>query len=212
MLSKTVKSGFTLVELMVSIAIMGLIAVVTMNDMRTSQRKDQLNTAARVLAADIRAMQAQALSGKNIKSCPLGVAHTVCEQSASVCSDSAQCIAQPPSAVGLHVTVAGTSYDEFADVDSIDGLKDPNEIIQSRSFPLLGAQNVVIDALTAGGAPVNDADVSFQRQNGTMGINGCYAPVCNAGPFTLIIQLRQTQTNDTKNIVLNAITGRISIE
>lgn len=205
--------GFTLIELMVSIAIMGIIAVVTMNDLRSSQRKDQLNNAARIIAADLRTLQAQALTGQNVKSCSADMSFIVCEQNASGCSNgSTSCVAQPPSAVGLHVTQGAFIYDEFADVASQDWQENlPNELLQSRSLPLLGARNVVIDTLIAGSLTVADADVAFKRQTGNMGINGCYD--CGlAGPYSLTIRLKQTQTNETKDVVLNAVTGRISIE
>ncbi len=213
MFSRNRLPGFTLIELMVSIAIMGIIAVVTMNDLRSSQRKDQLNNAARIVAADLRTFQAQALTGQNVKSCLSGTSVIVCEQSANSCSNgSISCIAQPPSAVGLHFKTAVTEYDEFADVASSDWQENlPNELLQIRSLPLLGAQNVVIQELIAGSVTVTDADVAFKRQTGNMGINGCY-DCGSSGPYNLTIRLKQTQTNETKDVVLDAVTGRISIE
>ncbi len=196
---------------MVSIAIMGIIAVATMGDLRTSQRKDQLNNAVRVIAADLRTVQAKALTGQNVKSCPKGTSIVVCEQDSALCSDPASCIAQPPSAIGLHFASSSVEYTEFADVAKADWLQSlPNELVQMRSLPILGAEHVQVYGLISGGAPVQEADVSFKRQTGAMGIDGCYGDC--PGPHTLTIRLQQTQTGETKDVVLNAITGRISIE
>lgn len=197
---------------MVSISILGLIAVATVLDLRSSRQKDQLNTAVRVVASDLRSLQDRGLTAQNILTCPEAATgkNIVCEASTASCVPST-CTALPPYGVGAHFVRGATTYDLFSDVDASknDWKKtDATEIFQTRDLSLAGAPDVVIDDLVTS-ASVASIDVAFQRQNGAMGIDACYTP-CTA-PVSLRIVLRHIVSNETKEVDLNSYTGRISV-
>ena len=206
-------SGFTLIELLISVFIISLISIAAVVNLSASRRTDQLNNAARLVAADLRSLQSRALSGQNIKSCPdKDSKQVVCENDTSACSNPMTCSPLPPLGVGVHFDVKqGTSYDLFADVDASsknDWKKtDASEIFQTRDLAANGAPNVTIDDLIVNNASQLSTDVAFQRQNGLMGIDATFDK-----PMTVRIKLRHLQSNDVKFVSVNSVTGRISIE
>ncbi len=206
-------AGFTLVELMVSVFILTLLTTTVMFDLRASKRKDELNTAARVVAADLRSLQARALTGQNIQTCtPPSAKSVVCELSAAACGGAA-CLALPPFGVGVHFQTAATAYILFADVEATKNdwqQTDASEIFLTRDLASVGAPNVTLDALTlpAPSGVVTQVDVAFQRQNGSMVIGGCVTTGCSS---RLEIRLKHTVSGDVKLVELNGLTGRISI-
>ena len=206
------RSGFTLPELMISVLIVGLIATAASVDLRASQYNDELRTATRVLAADLRSLQSQALTGRNVAMCnDAGGFLVLCETSTALCAAGSACTMAPPSALGLTLGVGSSTYAFFADVDPAKSggtLSDATEMLTTRDFALLGSPRVVIHGLRIP-ASVGTASVAFSRQNGTMGLSGCFAPSCTA-PSLLIIELRHSKTGTINTIEVDAVTGRIS--
>jgi len=208
-------AGFTLTELMISMSIIGLMSVIVVMDLRASKRQEELSNGARIIAADLRSLQAQALTGQNIKTCTdAGGKNLVCERGASSCADpTTGCIPLPPYAVGAHFISSASSYDFFADVEQTrnDWMETPsaNETTFVRDLARSGAPNVSITGLTAA-AVVPEAHVAFGRQNGTTHISPCAAAPC-AGAPTLSVTLTHAQSGQTKTVSMNATTGRISV-
>lgn len=205
-------SGFSLTEAMISVAIIGLLALFVVNDLRTSQKREQLITAARVLAADIRSLQSRALSAQNIKTCASLGKNIACELSDAACDVPNTCAPLPPFSFGGHFIPGTSSYTFFAEVDAsnkdFEETPGAGETFLTRDLVAAGGPNVVIDQLLGAGS-YTEINVVFERQNGAMHLNPC--SVC-MNPLTLTIRLRHTQTGDTKDVSLNAVTGRVSIE
>ncbi len=197
--------GFSFVEAMVSVIVLAIIATITVVSLNHTSQVDQLNTAVRVVEGDLRSLQSQALSAGNVKICPdTGGVPVVCEDSTTGCANPAQCVPTPPPGVGAHFTTGSSVYRMYADVRPTTNdhkYTDAKEVFQSRDLGGAGAPNVVISALSQG----SPTDVEFERQNGDMFINGMTTS-------TLSITLKQTVTNDTRTVSMNALTGRISIE
>lgn len=209
------RPGFSIYELMISVAILMLISTAAVVNLRATRMKDELNTAVRLVSADLRALQSRALSGSNINSCTdsdgkLGV----CEMDASFCAGSSSaCTPKPPYAVGAFLERNANNYRMFADVEPTKNdwkYTDTSETFDIRYLERNGAPNVTISDLLIGGSSVNQINVAFQRQNGSMGIEGCYAPC--ASPTSLTITLKHKISSETKNIYLNSYTGRISTD
>lgn len=204
------KGGFTLIELAVSVFILGLISTSVLYNLRSTRRTDELRAAARIVAGDLRALQSRALSGQNIKTCTPST-RIVCELSEASCAGSV-CVPLPPFGVGVRLTSGSNLYTLFADVDTTKQdwkQTDATEIFLTRDLSIGGAPNVVIDVLTlpAPTGIVPFVDVAFQRQNGGMVIGECISG-CNA---TLFIRLKHLISGDTKQVEVNAITGRVSV-
>ena len=207
----TLRAGFSLIEMMASIVILGIISVATISTLRVSQQKDELNNAVRIVAGDLRSLQSRALSTDNVKSCVSGGKQIVCETNASACGAS-PCVPIPPAGFGMAVVAGTSAYDLFAEVEptTLDWKKtNANEVFLTRDFAKSGGTNVVISSLTGGYPSTN---VSFQRQNGSMVIDGCDVSAGCAVTTTMNIVLRHTALGDTKTIQLNAYTGRISVQ
>jgi type II secretory pathway pseudopilin PulG len=204
--------AFTLNELMISVFILGLIAAASVVNLRTARQRDELESAVRVIAADLRSLQSRGLSAQNLNSCTdMAGFRQVCELSSTGCASS--CAASSPIAVGAHFNQNATTYTLFADVEPTKNdweQTDVTEVFFTRDLAKNGAPNTTITSLAGGGVLMSQADVSFQRQNGALGVNGCYAP-CSA-PVTLQITVRHTVSGITRTVSANAYTGRISID
>ncbi len=209
------RSGFTIYELMISIGILTLISAAAVVNLRTTRMKDELNTAVRLVAADLRSLQARALAGSNLNSClDANGKYASCEFSAAYCAGgSLDCKSRPPFGVGALFQSNNNFYLMFADVDSSKNdwqYTDDTESFNTRYLDKNGAPNVVISDLATNAGVVGSVNVAFQRQNGSLGIQGCYAPCVT--PVALTITLKHLVSLETKNVYLNSYTGRISAE
>lgn len=213
------RPGFSLVEALISISILGLIAVMSIVNFSSSQRSDELNTAARVLAADLRSAQSRALSGGNVKLCPAIPAAlsslAACEAGTSNCADPAQCKPQAPEGIGLHLIAGQSAYDEYVVIGAETGewrMTYPAMAFFRRDLSRSGAPRVVVSAIDGAGValPYGAMDVSFGRQNGAMHFNECVG--CDPPPNVVTVTLRHAQTGKTKTVLLNRLTGRISVD
>ena len=212
-------NGFTLAELMVSITILLLVSTVTVFSLGDSRNNDELMTAARLLAGDIRNVEARALAATNIKTCPTSAAASrVCEAenpSTVLCTDA--CVPLPPPRVGVHLDRGGSSYTVFADVHTEDWrLTNDQEIVLTRSLNPLGGGNVTIRALTTPFTSEASSDIAVGRQSGTVRIDACDdagLPACAPKePNTLSILLVHAKTSKTVTVDVNAFTGRVSFQ
>lgn len=205
-------SGFTIIEMLIGISIVVLLATITVFELRSTKRTDELNTAARQLVADIRGAQSRALAAKNIDTCDTGGADkAVCAISEAACSGN-PCEADIPAAYGVHIESGTSTYILFADINPQAGIDyqytDVKELYQTRSLLALGGEDVVIDQITSSSTSVTFADLAFMRQNGTVRFKADNTP---PEPPLLLIRLRHIVSNQTAEIQINRITGRVSI-
>lgn len=205
--------GFSLPELLVSIAILGLLAAGSWVTLTRAKYRDDLYNASRVLSSDLRSAQASALNSTNVKFCNTGVPlDIVCE--ASIVGCATPCSPQTPATVGIQLVTGNASYDLYAQNDVSGGDlrgRIPADRISTRNFSDSGAPNVTIQGFTATpmAALVSPMNVAFQRQNGNMRINVC--PACTAAN-ELTITLVHAITGKTALVKMNSITGRIHTE
>ncbi len=204
------RDGFTLIEVMVSVTIMGIIATIAFFSLTTSQRTDQLNTAARVVEADLRSAQSRALTAENIKTCTdnIGLKKS-CEISTVGCTDA--CVPAPPAGIGIRFVPGKDRYTTFAEVEPSTNdwrYSGTREDVFTRVLAAAGAPNVIVSAVSGS----STADIAFKRQNGSMVIDGCDLSQGTCTPVSLTITLKHTKLNVTRTVSVNAITGRISIQ
>jgi prepilin-type N-terminal cleavage/methylation domain-containing protein len=221
-------SGFTLIELMVSISILLIISVAVSGELTTTKYAEELASSARVVAGSLRDLQAFAQASMGVKTCQnAGLKNLVCEIGTGGCSTVCGTL-MPTSAVGAVLIAGGTSVQRFAEVDvgvsNIDRRLGAGEDFGTRQFisGLAGTKFVTVKSLDTGACgPVSPATVTFERQNGSMRIQPCdtptpNTPLCGVTPCgnsnTLTIMLEHSKTKKTRTIRLNAITGKISLE
>ena len=213
----TTHSGFTLVELLISVAILTMISTATVFSLRSSQQREELQPAVRLLAGDIKNIQARALAGENVLTCTgTSSFNKVCEQenpSPEVCSSS--CVPTPPPRFGIRLVAGQTSYTLYADVEAQDArLTSARETIVRRNLNPLGTDRVEISKVQTENGIADPNDVTVDRQNGKMRLNACGSPgfpsCAPSEPQTMTITLRHRVSNQTTLIELNALTGRVS--
>jgi len=204
-------TGFTLVEVMVSLAIMGLLAVTVVVNMNSGKRTEELRGAARQMAADIRSMQSRALSAGEVKACVKGGVTVVCENSAADCSTP--CTGTVPSIYGVMATTSATGYVLFAKVDGGRvnyWMENSDETMLARRLLQVGSQDVEIQDIQLPGSPPqsrNQASLGFMRQSGT---NRIYDGT-GTEPSIIDIILRHKISGATQTLEINRVTGRVSI-
>jgi prepilin-type N-terminal cleavage/methylation domain-containing protein len=222
--SKSAARGFTLTELLISLVILVLISIAVAGDISRTRYQAELNESARLLAAELRNLQARAFAATAVQTCLNASSNRlVCETSGTAGCVSGACDQPfPPFAVGATFSINGTSFRKFAEVDPV--FENRREAASGEAFGtvafLVGSQGSVgAIRISNLGAPsaVNPAVVVFERQTGKMRINACGtppgAPVCGSPePTVLNIVLTHSKINRTKTIRLNAITGKISID
>lgn len=205
--------GFSLTELLVSISIITLLGTIVIMDLSSGRRKEELLNGAKIVAADLRALQARALAGQNVKTCDKAPGKITCELAAAGCDVPASCAPLPPYSFGMHLATASSTYSFFADVSSPNDWMDTpvgGEAFFSRNLATSGAPNVQVWTLSSGVLTPSDAHVAFERQNGAMHISPCALAPC-ASATTLTITVRHSQSLETRTVSLNAITGRVSV-
>jgi type II secretory pathway pseudopilin PulG len=206
-----------MVEALVSISILGLIAVMSIVNFNSSQRTEELNTAARVLAADLRSAQSRALSGGNVRMCPAIGAAVVpvaaCESGTSACADPGECASKAPEGVGVRIARGQAGYDTYVVVGAEAGewgMRAPETVFFRRELERSGAPRVTVSSVFGDAVDLASADVAFGRQNGAMHVNECAA--CAPPPNVVTVTVRHALTGKTKAVVLNRLTGRVSIQ
>ncbi len=200
--------AFSYTEFLISVAILAIISMMSVYSLNSSRSQEELKTAQRVVAADLRTLQAKALNAENVKFCTNSSgAKIVCETSTTGCTDS--CTAVPPAGVGGHFVRNAATYDFYAKYDpsTTDWRKSAaTEVFQTRDLAKSGAANVLIAGFSVGVT----ADIAFERQNGGMKINVCPSGCTNDSVLT--ITLRHTKTGATKTVTLYTLTGRIVMD
>ena len=209
-------AGFSLAELMVSVAIIALMTTFVVTSLGSSQQQQYLTTAARVVAGDLRSLQASALTAQNIPTCidKNSGKNITCALSTGNCATPIACVLQPPQAVGVAFKLGQPTYAFFAELNSPPDYADAGASEEYLVHNLaVGSPNVVVGALTTTALVPSgsEVDVSFQRQNGQAQILVCNAGTCTPAT-TLTITLKQTKTNAVTNIYFNPVTGRVSFD
>jgi prepilin-type N-terminal cleavage/methylation domain-containing protein len=199
----TSRAGFSLIELLVSIFIVGVLMSLVLVNFRTGRYQDELRFAAENLASDIRELQNFALTGF----IPGSSTGTV-----------------PDGGFGFYVMVGEETYSLYADRSEmgcvpnrryldqggaaacIEG--DDEDELLSGGEKRLGQSVQVKKALAGAGCPDNEqeVDIVFSPPRASTFFCGAHA----GGSAS--IELFHDRTQDTRTVVVNGVTGRVSIE
>ena len=206
--------GFSLMEMLISISIVALLALTSVFLLKSSQENDELNTAARQLAGDIRSMQSRALASQNVKTCTNASSETqLCEDSIAGCAGA--CTAANSYGFGIHIYSASSTYVAYADITPAapDYKYTKNtEKLFSRTLAILGSATVYVKSITSTDSlgvqtTQTGADIDFTRQTGKMRLVG----LGGSEPVLLIILLEHKTSKRQVTVEINRVTGRVSI-
>ncbi|MBU0540462.1 type II secretion system GspH family protein [Patescibacteria group bacterium] len=210
--------GFTLIELMISISILTLISTATVFSLRSTRQSEELATAARLLASDVRNIQARALAANNVKICDIAGGKRVCEaENPSTTDCVGVCAPEPASRYGITFDKDSGSYALFVDLNQSDWrLSSEDEIVLRRNLNPLGGDKVTITELMIDTGSLTEASMAVSRQNGIMRIEACGEsglPACSpVEPKILNITLQHQQSGKTAVVEINSQSGRVSVE
>lgn len=142
--------GFTLVELLVTIAIISLLLGMVVVNFRISEQSSAVNLGTEHLAGALREIQNYSLAQKRIvvdASVPDGVI--------------------PPGGYGLEISVKQNSYLLYADLDNVPGFKKGIDyLIRTENLPT----DAVLENIFSDDAKPTRADIVFTAPNGAMDI------------------------------------------
>jgi prepilin-type N-terminal cleavage/methylation domain-containing protein len=215
--------GFTLVELMVSIAILAIISVTVTTDIAKTGQQEELFSSARIMVATLRGLQSRALSATSVLTCNNGTINLVCDVDDTICGVESCSTKLVPFAVGATLQTSESMVTKFAEVDvALEDRREDASGCESLGEQRLaerksGSDAVTISSLRADSVSISVATVTFDRQDAAMRINACGtpsgAPPCGATePTTLEITLTHSKLGRSETIRLNALTGKIAIE
>ncbi len=197
----SVSKGFTLVELLVSISIIGVITGMMMANFRGGERSTEVRLASEILVNQIRSMQTSSLSGRLVSVCSGGAnSLSVCEPKNPPveCAGGGICQKRVPNGYGLRFTTEpATSYLLFYDTDG-DWRYDNGE--ELASIPYIAANDVWLTASNAG----TPLDLVYAPPYGQLYVNGS----ASATPLVALTLSHQFGTI-TRHVNIYALSGKI---
>jgi prepilin-type N-terminal cleavage/methylation domain-containing protein len=194
------EGGFTLVELLVSISIIGVITGMMMANFRGGQQSAEVRLAADILVAQIRSVQTSALSGRLVSVCSGGVDDLdVCEpKTPPVACGGGACQKRVPTGYGIRLATAEpTAYTLFYDTDD-DRRYDVGEELSEA--PYVSTATVLFR-----GSPAGDpVDLVYAPPFGTLYVNGSAS-----GSTTVVLPLGHQFGSMTRNVTVYRLSGKI---
>lgn len=192
--------GFTLVELLVSISIIGVITGMMMANFRGGQQSAEVRLASDILVGQIRSVQTSALTGRLVSVCSGGAEDLdVCEpKTPSVTCTGGACQKRVPAGYGIRFsTVTPSSYMLFYDTDD-DRAYDAGEELSSA--PYVSTDTVRFQGSDAG-SPV---DLVFTPPFGQIYVNGSAS-----GSTTVSLTLGHQFGTNIRHVTVYRLSGKI---
>ncbi|MEK7545513.1 MAG: prepilin-type N-terminal cleavage/methylation domain-containing protein [Patescibacteria group bacterium] len=192
--------GFTLVELLVSISIIGVLTGMMMANFRGGQQAAEVRLAADILVGQLRAVQTSSLTGRLAAVCSGGAEDLdACEpkQPAVTCSGGS-CQKRVPAGYGIRFsTLASSEYVLFYDTDD-DQRYDAGEEYAAAPY-------VSTAAARFQGSPSGDPlDIVYAPPFGKLYVNGS-----DSGPTTVSLTLGHQFGNMTRHVTIYRLSGKI---
>ncbi|MFH1112195.1 MAG: type II secretion system protein [Patescibacteria group bacterium] len=182
------KNGFTIMELLISIAIFLIITAMVIVNFRSGQYRDELIGGAEAIETTIREMQTKTNAGETVKCDPLQL-----EPSA------------PPDGYGVYITDVPLII-AFADCAYVHSARytydstNPTEDLVLKNVTL--PANVSIESMSEGGASVSTLNIVFSPTSEVVKINGA------DGNSIIEITLKHSRTEKEITVKLNTLTGQ----
>lgn len=197
-------SGFTLVELLVSMAIFAVITGFVMANFRAGSQGDEIRLASQIVASEVRRAQTQALAGQMTKFCrEAGVDGRTCESDLD-CGDGACVSDVPRGGYGLHLSVMegeNRAVILFADTN-VNYAYDAGEQVRRVSISPNVFVNVTgVEPMTA----QQSLDIVFTPPKPTVRLNGSVGALAR-------ITLTHRSTQAVRSVTVNALSGQVSAE
>ena len=192
--------GFTLVELLVSISIIGVITGMMMANFRGGQQSAEVRLAADILVGQIRSVQTSALTGRLVSVCSGGAqALDVCEpKDPPVTCSGGACQKRVPNGYGIRfASQTPTTYRLFYDTDD-DKRYDEGEELSDQPYVSTGAARF---ETSDGGDPL---DLVFTPPFGKIYVNGSAS-----GPTAVSLTIGHQFGTMSRHVTVYRLSGKI---
>jgi len=195
------RRGFTLVELLVSISIIGVMTGMMLANFRGGQQSAEIRLASDLLVAQLRSVQTSSYAGRLASVCSGGSNDlAVCEPGKvpPVSCPGGVCQRRVPTGYGVHFDAgASSSYVLFYDTDG-DRRYDLGEWISDQPFVSTGTVHL---SDTSVGLPL---DLVYEPPYGRLFINGS-----DTGPTAVALTLSHRYGSLTRHVNVYRLSGKI---
>ena len=204
----TKRMGFTLVEMLVSLAIFGVISGFVMANLRVGGQGDELRLSSQLVASAIRRIQTMAVAGQTVYFCRKSGEITgskLCSTGKDTECLEGSCVKEtPPGGYGLHLSSAAGSERTmitFADLDRDHGYDAGEEFRRDSvsSGTLVGVSTL---------QPVTEGKLDIVFAPNAMAVYFNQSTEMAIATITL----RHSHTGAAKRVIINSLSGQISAE
>jgi prepilin-type N-terminal cleavage/methylation domain-containing protein len=200
-----IASGFTLIEMLISLGIFGVITGMVMANFRVGSQGDELRASSLLVAGVIRRAQTAALTGETARFCrdESGNDGQVCS-SDDICG-AGTCVSDAPrGGYGVHFETSETGKRlmiGFVDTNG-NGVYDVTERVRSDNI----SANIYVNVIGLAPAVDSALDILFVPPRPQVKFNNTTSePIAT-------ITLQHRYTNQTKIVTVNSISGQISAD
>lgn len=195
------RKGFTLVELLVSMAIIGVITGAMMANFHGGQQNTEIRLAADLLVSQIRSMQTSSYGGRLVSVCSGGANDlAVCEPKvpAVACASPGVCQKRVPTGYGLHFSAGpSTTYTVFYDTNDDKVYQADERLFDA---PLVSTGTVALSGSSVG-LPL---DLVYAPPYGQLYVNGVAG-----GPILVTLTLTHPKGNLTRHVSVYRLSGKV---
>ncbi len=200
--------GFTLIEMMVSLSIFGVMAAVMLASYRSGSIVDEMRTASQLAASAVRQAQTRSMAGSVISVCRRGA--EIPPQLCSFGCDGGECANEVPYAYGVRFRSTGDGSREaviFADLADSTGAAnmtmDATEVIQSTKLSSTGRSYVKSLSPSLG----DRLEIVFVPPRPSIYFNNS-----EADNLAIIEFGHEADDTDTRKLRVNRISGQVSAD
>ncbi len=214
-------TGFTLVEMLITIAILSILSGVLITNFRQGENSSKLKQASLALVQDLRSAQSYSLAGKIVKRCANSLA-TACSLDAQ-CSPDLCSDVVPVGGFGINIA-SETLYNLFTDMNESGPLA-PSRTYNAADGSAIIAENMLLRYATRFGEyqfdsnPANSAfsssiDITFEPPTGRahfcVGVATCVGnPTAYDQYNALSLLIKSDTTTACRRVTINRISGQI---
>lgn len=198
--ARSKRAGFTLIELIVSIAIFGTIATLVVANLRGGTQRSELTLGATTVAEAIREAVTRTNAGELASMCVGGVMNgKVCPGTG--CGPGSNCVnTLPLGGFGVHMVQNSTDYIVFADLNNNLAYDAGEEV---RTGKIINTGTVSVSGFSTGGASLS---ISFRPPKPTGYINGA-----TTESFANIL-LRHRFLSETRTVHFERVSASVGLQ
>jgi prepilin-type N-terminal cleavage/methylation domain-containing protein len=197
--------GFTLVEMLISLAIFAVITAFVTANFRVGQQGDELRISAQLLASSIRRAQTQTIAGQLLDYCHGGTNDLkVCPSGLDDECPGGACSQDLPNGYGVHLSTTEASKRiviVFADIDGDQAYDAGEEVIRDSISP---GPFVFLETLVP--ASGETLDIVFTPPKPAISFNASEMDTLAT------MTLRHETTGDTREVSINRISGQVNAD